>query len=207
MFEVLVTRIPLPTAYSIMSNSRGCIIGSPSPCKCSSVVPMKLIDQPREHCKVHERRTTCRAIVAKLNRAHLAAQVALSDRLDLDEMGELHAIALSPGEGRFRGRIATTGIHRCRAAYFRAGRPCNSHSGESCPWLLDADLGRKRASENTRRIDLTSRLRQNAVDRLANNQRIAAADAVHNESSPDRRPTDDKRSPPCLCGSCGRSVG
>jgi len=52
----------------------------------------KLVDQGREDVEVHEgRRAVGRAVLAKLDGAHLAAQVALADRLDLKEPGKRDA--------------------------------------------------------------------------------------------------------------------
>ena len=45
-FEFVVTRIPFPAAYDTMSKKRGCIIGSPSPCRCNSRNPAHVSIRP-----------------------------------------------------------------------------------------------------------------------------------------------------------------
>ena len=71
-----------------MSKKRGCMVGSPKSLQMQGLETLELIDQAGEIAKVHEgRRAIRRAILAKLDWAHRAAQVALSDRLDLDVFG------------------------------------------------------------------------------------------------------------------------
>ena len=49
----------------------------------------ELFDQPCEDVEIHERgRTVRRTILSELDRAHLATQVALADRLDLEKSGQ-----------------------------------------------------------------------------------------------------------------------
>jgi len=62
----------------------------------------ELIDQFRKLLESHECHTGGRAIVAELNGAHLTAQIALSNRLDLYKMGKMHA-----GSGFWHENAAT----------------------------------------------------------------------------------------------------
>jgi hypothetical protein len=50
------------------------------------------IDELRENFEFHERRAGTRPVMPKLNGAHLTAQIALTNRLDLDKAWQLHSI-------------------------------------------------------------------------------------------------------------------
>ena len=68
----------------------------------------KLFDQATKHVERHERRPVFRPISTQPHGTHLAAQIALTNRLNLDEMGQLHAMSRPRGS---ENRAARQGMH------------------------------------------------------------------------------------------------